>query len=187
MATTTTVSIAYTSLRRHSSSVSVLVLLFPRSPRWCEHNLVWGGLEQFLSHGSETSVEEVLIQFILHIVRQVSIFNSAVIKRVWPVSWVHFFSTKPVCQIPPRSCQTLGQTLLVTNDAEKHKIQLCSKSKTLFNLLYSQSSFITYLQPGSVHIFRQPVPPPSGYNEHFIRINLKRVEKQFGLIPPSET
>lgn len=32
---------------------------------------------------------------------------------------------------------------------------------------------ITYLQSGSVYIFRQPVAPPGGDNEGFIGVNLK--------------
>lgn len=91
--------------------------------------IVWGDLEQVLSHGSETEWQSSYLSFSfaffhftqsvesLIVVMAVMDMCPHIIKRVGPVSSVHSSSTGPVGQNPPRSCQKLGQTLLGIGDA----------------------------------------------------------------------
>lgn len=87
--------------------------------------VIWGDLEQVLSHGSETEQKSTYLfhplqQSVRPLALVMAVFNGRpyVVKTVGPVSWARFSSTEPADQNHPQTCRTLGGTPLGTGDAE---------------------------------------------------------------------
>lgn len=146
---------------RDSPSVHNVSVAFPRylrSPHRCDQNLVlhlrrsrtgsqpwqWNRVEVF-----PAPPQSSLLQSVKSLAPLMTVLNRRphVIKTVGPVSWAHFSSTEPAGRNPPRSCQTLGQTLLGTGDAENTRIQSRDTAVALYLSLFLTALTIplTYL------------------------------------------